>query len=187
MIPPLRERLDEIPALARQTIAKFCLSSEQHEKTLSDDALGMLLEYAWPGNVRELIHCIQRACLAAGKSDLLLPVHLPTHMRVDCVRRRMGQAVAMQGSVGSVAATVAAAQGIAAKCGFSAQEMAEKKMTGQEVSGQNPPSLREWKLQAEKAYVRQVWDLSGEDVRKAAEVAGISRGHWYELMKKIGL
>ena len=187
VIPPLRERLDEIPALARQTIAKFCLSSEQHEKTLSDDALGMLLEYAWPGNVRELIHCIQRACLAAGKSDLLLPVHLPTHMRVDCVRRRMGQAVAMQGSVGSVAATVAAAQGIAAKCGFSAQEMAEKKMTGQEVSGQNPPSLREWKLQAEKAYVRQVWDLSGEDVRKAAEVAGISRGHWYELMKKIGL
>ena len=187
VIPPLRERLDEIPALARQTIAKFCLSSEQHEKTLSDDALGMLLEYAWPGNVRELIHCIQRACLAAGKSDLLLPVHLPTHMRVDCVRRRMGQAVAMQGSVGSVAATVAAAQGIAAKYGFSAQEMAEKKMTGQEVSGQNPPSLREWKLQAEKAYVRQVWDLSGEDVRKAAEVAGISRGHWYELMKKIGL
>lgn len=80
VIPPLRERLDEIPALARQTIAKFCLSSEQHEKTLSDDALGMLLEYAWPGNVRELIHCIQRACLAAGKSDLSLPVHLPTHM-----------------------------------------------------------------------------------------------------------
>ncbi len=187
VIPPLRERLDEIPALARQTIAKFCLSSEQHEKTLSDDALGMLLEYAWPGNVRELIHCIQRACLAAGKGDLLLPVHLPTHMRVDCVRRRMGQAAGMQGSVGSVAATVAAAQGIAAKCGFSAQEMAEQKMTGQEVSGQNPPSLREWKLQAEKAYVRQVWDMSGEDVRKAAEVAGISRGHWYELMKKIGL
>ena len=187
VIPPLRERLDEIPALARQTIAKFCLSSEQHEKTLSDDALGMLLEYAWPGNVRELIHCIQRACLAAGKSDLLLPVHLPTHMRVDCVRRRMGQAAGMQGRAGGFAATVTAAQGIAAKCGFPAQEMAEQKMAGQEVTGQNTPSLREWKLQAEKAYVRQVWDLSGEDVRKAAEVAGISRGHWYELMKKIGL
>ena len=187
VIPPLRERLDEIPALARQTIAKFCLSSEQHEKTLSDDALGMLLEYAWPGNVRELIHCVQRACLAAGKSDLLLPVHLPTHMRVDCVRRRMGQAAGMQGRAGGFAATVTAAQGIAAKCGFPAQEMPEQKMAGQEVTGQNTPSLREWKLQAEKAYVRQVWDMSGEDVRKAAEVAGISRGHWYELMKKIGL
>ena len=187
VIPPLRERLDEIPALARQTMAKFCLSSDQPEKDLSDDALGMLLEYSWPGNVRELIHSIQRACLAAGKSNLLLPVHLPTHMRVDCVRRRMGQAAGVQGSASGFSATVAAAQGIAAKCGFSAQEMAEQKITGQEVAGQKPPSLREWKLQAEKAYVRQVWDLSGEDVRKAAEVAGISRGHWYELMKKIGL
>ena len=182
VIPPLRERLDEIPALAQQAIARFCLASDQREKNLSDDTLGMLLEYAWPGNVRELIHCIQRACLAAGKSDLLLPVHLPTHMRVDCVRRRMGQAAGLPGSAGGIAATVAAAPGIAASCGFSAQEMA-----GQDVAGQNPPSLREWKLQAERAYVRQVWDLSGEDVRKAAEVAGISRGHWYELMKKIGL
>ena len=182
VIPPLRERLDEIPALAQQAITRFCLASDQREKNLSDDTLGMLLEYAWPGNVRELIHCIQRACLAAGKSDLLLPVHLPTHMRVDCVRRRMGQAAGLPGSAGGIAATVAAAPGIAASCGFSAQEMA-----GQDVAGQNPPSLREWKLQAERAYVRQVWDLSGEDVRKAAEVAGISRGHWYELMKKIGL
>ena len=53
--------------------------------------------------------------------------------------------------------------------------------------GQKPPSLREWKSQAEKAYVRQVWDMCSEDVRKASEVAGISRGHWYELMKKNGL
>ena len=65
VIPPLRERLDEIPALARQTIAKFCLSSEQHEKTLSDDALGMLLEYAWTGNVRELENVVQRAVIFA--------------------------------------------------------------------------------------------------------------------------
>ena len=133
----------------------------------------MLLEHSWPGNVRELIHCIQRACLTAGKGDLLLPVHLPTHMRVDCVRRRMGQA-ALEGSAKGLAAS--------ATCGLSVQDMA-----GQDIAGQDPPSLREWKLQAEKAYVRQVWDLSGEDVRKAAEVAGISRGHWYELMKKIGL
>ena len=65
--------------------------------------------------------------------------------------------------------------------------MTVQPVAGPDAAVQNTPSLREWKLQAEKAYVRQVWDLSGEDVRKAAEVAGISRGHWYELMKKIGL
>ena len=187
VIPPLRERLDEIPALARQAIARYCLASDQPEKRLSDDTLGMLLEYAWPGNVRELIHSIQRACLTAGNGDLLLPVHLPTHMRVDCVRRRMGQATALAGSAGEIASAVAAAPGIVAGCGISAHDMAGQVLAGLDVSGQNPPSLRDWKLQAEKAYVRQVWDLSGQDVRKAAEVAGISRGHWYELMKKTGL
>ena len=52
----------------------------------------------------------------------------------------------------------------------------------------NPISaLRQWKAQAEEAYVRRVWAVSGGDVRKAATRAGISRGHWYELMKKCGL
>ena len=67
--------------------------------------------------------------------------------------------------------------GSSGDCGFALSE----------GTGQKPPSLREWKSQAEQAYVRQVWDLSGEDVRKASETAGISRGHWYELMKKNGL
>ena len=187
VIPPLRERLDEIPALAKQAIARYCLGSDQREKNLSDEVLGMLLEYDWPGNVRELIHCIQRACLASGKGDLLLPVHMPTHMRVDCVRRRMGQGTGLPGRASELAATVTATNGIAASSGLTVQDMSVQNMSGQEVAVQNPPSLRQWKLQAEKAYVRQVWDLSGEDVRKAAEVAGISRGHWYELMKKIGL
>ena len=40
---------------------------------------------------------------------------------------------------------------------------------------------------AEEAYVRRVWAVTGGDVRKAAAQAGISRGHWYELMKKCGL
>ena len=108
-------------------------------------------------------------------------------MRVDCVRRRMGQGTGLPGRASELAATVTATNGIAASSGLTVQDMSVQNMSGQEVAVQNPPSLRQWKLQAEKAYVRQVWDLSGEDVRKAAEVAGISRGHWYELMKKIGL
>ena len=177
VIPPLRQRLDEIPALARQTIARFCLGSDQPEKALSNDALNVLLEYAWPGNVRELIHCLERACLTAGKSDILLPAHLPTRMRVDSVRRRMGQGAALPNKEGGN-------QPLAGRAGM----LSGAEGAGPDAAGvQKTPSLREWKAQAEKAYVRQVWDLSQEDVRKASEVAGISRGHWYELMKKNGL
>jgi two-component system NtrC family response regulator len=137
----------------------------------------MLLEYAWPGNVRELNHCLERACLAAGKSDLLLPAHLPTRMRVDSVRRRMRQGLVEPERANEMLPATDVAPAANGAAGLTLSAGADS----------TPPSLREWKSQAEKSYVRQVWDLSGEDVRKAAEVAGISRGHWYELMKKIGL
>lgn len=170
VIPPLRERRDEIPALARQAISRFCLKNDQPEKSLSDAVLDMLLEYAWPGNVRQLIHCLERACLAAGQGDLLLPAHLPTQLRVDSVRRRLcrEQHPTLPNGAPAAATTLEAACPAAADAA-------------------SPPCLREWKARAENTYVRQVWDLSGGDVRRAAAVAGISRGHWYELMKKNGL
>ena len=180
VIPPLRERRDEISALARQAISRFCLKNDQPGKSLSDAVLDILLEYPWPGNVRQLIHCLERACLAAGGGDLLLPAHLPTRMRVDSVRRRMcrEQSVAMD-------AVPAAGENLAEPLGDT--RPAAQAVPCPSVENAAPPCLREWKARAEKTYVRQVWDLSGGDVRKAAGVAGISRGHWYELMKKNGL
>ncbi|MEG6593667.1 sigma-54-dependent Fis family transcriptional regulator, partial [Desulfovibrio sp. 1188_IL3213] len=53
--------------------------------------------------------------------------------------------------------------------------------------GDDLPDLRQWKARAEEAYVRSVWSASNGDARKAAGMAGVSRGHWYELMKKHGL
>lgn len=87
-IPPLRRRRDEIPALARQAVTRFCLRNDLPEKALAQPLLDVLLQYAWPGNVRELIHSLERACLAAGQADVLLPAHLPTRVRVDAARRR---------------------------------------------------------------------------------------------------
>ena len=88
-IPPLRRRRDEIPALARQAVTRFCLRNDLPEKALAQPLLDVLLQYAWPGNVRELIHSLERACLAAGQADVLLPAHLPTRVRVDAARRRL--------------------------------------------------------------------------------------------------
>lgn len=52
------------------------------------------------------------------------------------------------------------------------------------VAAGDLPSLREWKSRAEEEYVRRVMTVSAGDARRAAGVAGISRGHWYELVKK---
>jgi two-component system response regulator HydG len=59
-IPPLRERRQDIPLLIAHFLERMARTSAQ-EKTLSDDALKVLLAYDWPGNVRELENCLERA------------------------------------------------------------------------------------------------------------------------------
>ena len=127
-------------------------------------------EYPWPGNVRELIHALERACLAAGHGDLILPQHLPTQMRVTVARRRVGE--------GRKQSTVQEAP--------MPEEMPGRKtaLDAGLAKKADLPSLRAWKARAEEEYVRRVMAVSAGDARRAASLAGISRGHWYELIKK---
>jgi DNA-binding NtrC family response regulator len=60
-IPPLRERREDIPALAEFFIRKYCEENGKPIYRISSDALKTLLDYHWPGNVRELENVIERA------------------------------------------------------------------------------------------------------------------------------
>ena len=60
-IPALRERRQDIPLLAAYFLERQARDSG-HERTLSDEALKVMLAYDWPGNVRELENCLDRAC-----------------------------------------------------------------------------------------------------------------------------
>jgi len=62
-IPPLRERVDDIPHLAQSYIDYLGPRIGCEILGMSDDALEMLCQYSWPGNVRELINVIERAML----------------------------------------------------------------------------------------------------------------------------
>ncbi len=62
-IPPLRERRDDIPLLARHLIDR--LATDERTPVLSDAAIERLTAYRWPGNVRELKHTIERSVLLA--------------------------------------------------------------------------------------------------------------------------
>jgi DNA-binding NtrC family response regulator len=68
-IPPLRERRQDIPLLVAHFLERIGRSGES-EKTISDDALKMLLSYDWPGNVRELENALERACVVTSASEL---------------------------------------------------------------------------------------------------------------------
>jgi Nif-specific regulatory protein len=65
-IPPLRERLNDIPGLADHFIAKFNKNQNKTIKRVSSSAIDMLMVYHWPGNIRELENCIERACILSN-------------------------------------------------------------------------------------------------------------------------
>lgn len=60
-LPPLRERKDDIPVLARNFLAKYAIRFNKAAIDFSSAALQMLMSYEWPGNVRELEHVVERA------------------------------------------------------------------------------------------------------------------------------
>lgn len=62
-IPPLRERVDDIPLLTDYFINVYCAANRTATKRVADDALQALKRYAWPGNVRELQNVVQRLVL----------------------------------------------------------------------------------------------------------------------------
>jgi two-component system response regulator AtoC len=75
VIPPLRERVDEIEALAYSFIAAAS-RGRARSPSLSPETLAMLKAYSWPGNIRELRNVIDRAALLCGDGDIALR-HLP--------------------------------------------------------------------------------------------------------------
>jgi DNA-binding NtrC family response regulator len=60
-LPPLRERLDDIPLLVESFLQRLSVSRNGEEKTLSDSAVEAIASYNWPGNVRELENALERA------------------------------------------------------------------------------------------------------------------------------
>jgi DNA-binding NtrC family response regulator len=75
-VPPLRERRDDIPALARHFLDLSAARCRRRVAGISPEAKRYLMDYSWPGNIRELENAIERA-VVLGQSDNLLPEDLP--------------------------------------------------------------------------------------------------------------
>ena len=78
-VPPLRERIADIPPLAEHFVARFCRELGRPPARLHPAALERLQSYRWPGNVRELRNVIERVLLLEA-DDEIRPEHLPPEM-----------------------------------------------------------------------------------------------------------
>lgn len=72
VLPPLRERPEDIPPLAEHFLRRYSQKSQKKISGFSDEALASLLDYRWPGNVRELEHAIEHAVIFAGGPNVVI-------------------------------------------------------------------------------------------------------------------
>ena len=72
-MPPLRERISDIPELARHFLAKFAEQESSEPKRIDPSALDVLMQYGWPGNVRQLEHALESAVALSGSRNTLYP------------------------------------------------------------------------------------------------------------------
>ena len=78
-IPPLRDRLEDVPLLVQHFLQKQASSAGGEPKKIDPQAVEILCHYNYPGNVRELENAIERAC-ALCEDNLILPGDLPPHI-----------------------------------------------------------------------------------------------------------
>jgi formate hydrogenlyase transcriptional activator len=73
VVPPLRERREDIPLLVQYFLAKFSKKMKKNIETVPPERMQALIRYSWPGNIRELEHLIERAVILSRGSALNVP------------------------------------------------------------------------------------------------------------------
>ena len=157
-LPPLRERKEDIKDLVRYHVDKFCEQYGLPSKGFSPDFMETLTSYPWPGNVRELVNTLERTLAIARFDQTLYPKHLPSHIRVQVRRAELDNST-------------------------ESSPAPEKNSWPQ-----NLPKLQDYRelvyAQAEKEYLQDLMQETGQDIPEACRVSGLSQSRLYALLKK---
>jgi len=95
-IPPLRERPEDIPALARHFVKRFAARMNRAASDISEAAMRALTRYPWPGNVRELENAVEQA-LVFSEGPELTEADLPAFLRGPAAQKTAGALPVVQG------------------------------------------------------------------------------------------
>ncbi len=169
-IPPLRARKEDILLLAEYYMEKICREGKIPAKTLTPEFLNALHAYQWPGNVREFVNTMAVSIDNCLDEPSLYSHHLPVDVRISIAKNSFRHDP--NKAQPSLLAPAPPHNAIALP--FS--------------PGDELPALREVREvvvgQLENAYLRQLLEFCGNDVKAACERSGLSRARLYELLKK---
>ena len=99
-IPPLKQRIEDIPYLVKHFISKFSLIYKKDIQDIDDQALDLILRHDWPGNIRELENAIEYAFARTRDKNSIESCKLPPAIRqgVTCYETQLSQLVKPDGN-----------------------------------------------------------------------------------------
>ena len=173
-LPPLRERIEDIPALINSFIKKF---SKQHPQSpitsVSPDALQVLKSYRWPGNIRELENLIERAFVIESQAQI----------RVESLPEALKRNLAV-----SQAASLGGGSGAGTSAGSGAFHGSETSARGGSSSGA-PTGLdfERFKEDAEKEFIVNALKANKGRINQTVAQANIPKNTLLRKIKKYGI
>ncbi len=171
-IPPLRERVSEIPGLVALFLKQACaLSTRKTPPRVTDEAIEILQRYRWPGNVRELRNLVVRALLLCGSAPSIGIEHLPLE--------KMSTSLAPRKSL-FVDITPARVK----------PQIAPGQPTEDRPSWQTntqPIELKPKREAIDRVAVLRALEKTGGNQSRAAELLGISRRTMVTRIKELGI
>lgn len=155
IIPPLRERKEDIPLLVQKFIEKYNQRFQMNVKGLSDEVKQSFMEYEWHGNVRELEHIIEAAMnIMMEEEEQILYAHLPYQYRSKMhVKERIAPI-------------------------FSVDSFLKDRV-------EKAAPLKDQMELFEKSYIEHVWKKNDHNITRTAELLGLSRQSLQYRMKKL--
>jgi two-component system, NtrC family, response regulator len=173
-LPPLRQRTGDIQELATVRVEQLCKNFGLEYKQFGDDFIPTLSEYNWPGNVRELFNILERSVIDAGKENTLYAMHLPRSLRIQVAKAQISQLAASEISQETNNPTNSLVLTIGQKI-------------FEDIFDSPLLPLKEFKNTAEKTYLGELIRQCDGDIQKIMRISGLSRSHFYALLKKYNL
>jgi two-component system, NtrC family, response regulator PilR len=169
-MPALRERKEDIPALAEHFLRKFSVTMGKPIKAVSKEAMRMLLQYDFPGNVRELENLVERA-VALETQPVILPESLPQKLLMGA---GTGAGILKAASVPAAPASTAGAAANAPAVAAGSSE-------------NGPFDLEKGVEEFERAHIIRALEKTHGVKKKAAALLGISFRSLRYRIEKYGI
>jgi two-component system nitrogen regulation response regulator NtrX len=161
VVPPLRDRKDDVSLLAKHFMREFCLSHGRTLRDFSPEAFQVLGAYSWPGNVRELKNLIERVVILTSEAEegkMITAADLLRNLQDEIFSIRMEE----QGMVDRVSGAEVQAPEV----------------------GMN---LRDARQEFEKDFILKTLKQYDWNISKTAQALGIERSHLHRKIKSYGI